>query len=135
MKAEQQNIKRLLNTAKGQIDGVNKMIDDDKYCIDISNQIMATIAILKKVNIEILDAHLKCCVLHADDREREAKISEISEVLKKALKYYGSTSPCIKQPKPFLLQVHPGESGAPLQFALQLPVIVLHSAAVITVIC
>ena len=82
MKAEQQNIKRLLNTAKGQIDGVNKMIDDDKYCIDISNQIMATIAILKKVNIEILDAHLKCCVLHADDRERD----EISEVLKKALK-------------------------------------------------
>lgn len=60
MKAEQQNIKRLLNTAKGQIDGLNKMIDDDKYCIDISNQIMATIAILKKVNIEILDAHLKC---------------------------------------------------------------------------
>ena len=48
MKAEQQNIKRLLNTAKGQIDGLNKMIDDDKYCIDISNQIMATIAILKK---------------------------------------------------------------------------------------
>ena len=86
MKAEQQNIKRLLNTAKGQIDGVNKMIDDDKYCIDISNQIMATIATLKKVNIEILDAHLKCCVLHADDREREAKINEISEVLKKALK-------------------------------------------------
>ena len=86
MKAEQQNIKRLLNTAKGQIDGLNKMIDDDKYCIDISNQIMATIAILKKVNIEILDAHLKCCVLHADDRERETKINEISEVLKKALK-------------------------------------------------
>lgn len=86
MKAEQRNIKRLLNTAKGQIDGLNKMIDDDKYCIDISNQIMATIAILKKVNIEILDAHLKCCVLHADDRERETKINEISEVLKKALK-------------------------------------------------
>ena len=86
MKAEQQNIKRLLNTAKGQIDGLNKMIDDDKYCIDISNKIMATIAILKKVNIEILDAHFKCWVLHADDREREAKINEISEVLKKALK-------------------------------------------------
>ena len=82
MKAEQQNIKRLLNTAKGQIDGLNKMIDDDKYCIDISNQIMATIAILKKVNIEILDAHLKCCVLHADDRERETKINEISDALR-----------------------------------------------------
>lgn len=86
MKADQKNIRRLLNTAKGQIDGVSKMIDEDKYCIDISNQIMATIAILKKVNVEILDAHLKCCVLHADDEERAAKIDEVSEVLKKALK-------------------------------------------------
>ena len=86
MQADKQNIKRLLNTAKGQIDGLNRMIDDDKYCIDISNQIMATIAILKKVNIEILDAHLKCCVLHSDNEEREAKINEISDVLKKALK-------------------------------------------------
>jgi DNA-binding FrmR family transcriptional regulator len=86
MQAEKQNIKRLLNTARGQIDGLNKMIDDDKYCIDISNQIMSTIAILKKVNIEILDAHLKCCVLHSNDEERATKIEEISEVLKKALK-------------------------------------------------
>ena len=37
--------------------------------------------------------------------------------------------------KTVLLQVHPGELGAPLQVPLQLPVIVLHSAAVITVIC
>lgn len=86
MQADKQNIKRLLNTARGQIDGLNKMIDDDKYCIDISNQIMSTIAILKKVNMEILDAHLKCCVLHADDEERAAKIDEVSQVLKKALK-------------------------------------------------
>lgn len=87
MQANKKDIKRLLNTAKGQIDGLNKMIEDDKYCIDISNQIMSTIAILKKVNIEILDAHLKCCVLHADNaEEKEKKINEISEVLKKAMK-------------------------------------------------
>ena len=49
MKAAKQNIKHLLNTARGQIDWLNKMIDDDKYCIDISNQIMSTIAILQKL--------------------------------------------------------------------------------------
>ena len=86
MKADKDTVTLLLKTARGQLEAVLKMIDDDRYCIDISNQIMATIAILKKVNIEILDAHLKCCVLHADDRERETKINEISEVLKKALK-------------------------------------------------
>ena len=43
MKAEQQNIKRLLNTAKGQIDGLNKMIDDDKYCIDIFTQMTVNV--------------------------------------------------------------------------------------------
>ena len=86
MNQEKQQALQALKTARGQIDGIIKMIEDGRYCIDISNQIMATIAILKKVNIEILDAHLKCCVLHADDRERETKINEISEVLKKALK-------------------------------------------------
>ena len=86
MQADRQKVKRLLKTARGQLDGILKMVEENRYCMDISNQIMATIAILKKVNIEILDAHLKCCVLHADDRERETKINEISEVLKKALK-------------------------------------------------
>ena len=86
MKADASDIKRLLNTARGQIDGVSRMIDEDKYCVDISNQIMATIAILKKVNMEILDAHLKCCVMNADGEDREVKIEEISQILKKCMK-------------------------------------------------
>ena len=87
MKADRQEVRRLLNTARGQIDGLNRMIDEDKYCIDISNQILSTIAILKKVNVEILDAHMKHCVLHAQsDEERAEKIDEISRILKKTLK-------------------------------------------------
>ncbi len=86
MQADKQSIRRLLNTARGQIDGLNKMIDEDKYCIDISNQIMSTIAILKKVNAEILDAHMQHCVRNAEGEDREAKLEEISALLKKALK-------------------------------------------------
>ena len=52
MHANKENINRLLNTAKGQINGVQKMIDNNEYCIDIVNQLMATIAILKKTNKE-----------------------------------------------------------------------------------
>ena len=50
---DKKQIKRLLNTAKGQIDGIIKMINEDKYCIEISNQILASIAILKKANMEM----------------------------------------------------------------------------------
>ena len=69
MHADKKHIKRLLNTAKGQIEGISKMIDDDKYCIEISNQILASIAILKRVNMEILEAHLNHCVLNAENYE------------------------------------------------------------------
>ena len=62
MKADKKKITRLLKTAKGQIDGILKMIEDDRYCIDISNQILATNSILKKANLEILKAHLENCV-------------------------------------------------------------------------
>ena len=52
MKANKNQVNRLLKTAKGQIDGMLKMIEEDKYCIEISTQILATIAILKRVNME-----------------------------------------------------------------------------------
>lgn len=48
MKANKENITRLLKTARGQLDGILKMVEDDRYCIDISNQILATQSILKK---------------------------------------------------------------------------------------
>ena len=85
MKADHKQIKHLLNTAKGQIDGLLKMVENDEYCINISNQLLATIAILKKTNLEILNAHLHCCVLNADTNEKESKMNEISQILKKVL--------------------------------------------------
>ena len=87
MKADKTQIKRLLNTAKGQIEGILKMIDEDVYCIEISNQILASAAILKRANIEILDAHLKHCVINASTQEeKEEKMEEISNILKKVVK-------------------------------------------------
>ena len=87
MHANKDNINRLLNTAKGQINGVQKMIENNEYCIDIVNQLMATIAILKKTNNEILDAHLHHCVLNAKTNEElEVKMDEVSDILRKAMK-------------------------------------------------
>lgn len=87
MQADKKTIARLLNTAKGQINGIEKMVNENQYCIEISNQILASIAILKRLNMEILDAHLHSCVLNEkDEAEKLNKMNEISEVLRKAIK-------------------------------------------------
>ena len=87
MMADQKAVLRLLKTARGQLDGIIKMVEDDRYCIEISQQVMATEAILNKVNKEILAAHLKHCVKEADtEQEREEKIDEFVSTLGKILK-------------------------------------------------
>ena len=84
MQADHAEITRLLNTAKGQLDGILKMIEDDRYCIDISNQLMATEAILNKANKEIISAHMKHCLLEAQSpKQREAKVAELIALLDK----------------------------------------------------
>lgn len=87
MKADKKNIERLLKTARGQIDGILKMVDDDRYCLDISYQVMATQALLAKVNKEILKAHVGCCVRHAvETGDSDEKINEILELMDKIIK-------------------------------------------------
>ena len=87
MQADKQKVTRLLKTARGQMDGILKMVEEDRYCIDISQQLMATEAILNKVNKEILTAHLKCCVSQAEtEQEKEEKIDELVSMLGKILK-------------------------------------------------
>lgn len=87
MMADAKRVLRLLKTARGQLDGIIKMVEDDRYCIDISTQVMATEAMLGRVNKEILIAHLKHCVNTAETQaEREQKIDELVSMLGKILK-------------------------------------------------
>lgn len=87
MKADKAKITRLLKTARGQLDGILRMVEEDRYCIDISQQLMATEAILNKVNKEILTSHLKNCVCHAEaEEEKEEKIDELVSMLGRILK-------------------------------------------------
>lgn len=87
MQADKTKIIRLLKTARGQIDGILKMVEEDRYCIDISHQLMATEAILNKVNKEILASHLKHCVAQAESQEeKDQKIDELVSMLGKLIK-------------------------------------------------
>ena len=85
MTADREKSLRLLKTARGQIDGILKMIEENRYCIEISNQIMACQAILSKVNKEVLNAHLCNCVLNSSGEDSKEKLQEISAILAKLL--------------------------------------------------
>ncbi len=59
MKAKKGEVIHKLKIARGQIDGILQMIEEDRYCVDISNQLQATQALLKSANQQILQAHIR----------------------------------------------------------------------------
>ena len=75
---------RRLKSIEGHVRGIQKMVGEDAYCIDIVSQINAVQAALNKVNSAILDRHLHTCVTTAirgdDPDERERVISEVLNV-------------------------------------------------------
>lgn len=83
MRADYKKIRRKLNIAMGQLEGVSKMVDDNRYCIDISIQILAVISALKGVNSDILEAHIKGCVVDAlEAGEKESIDEKLNEIFK-----------------------------------------------------
>ncbi|HHU61357.1 MAG: metal-sensing transcriptional repressor [Bacillota bacterium] len=87
MRSDKEKIMRLLKTARGQVDGLVRMVESDRYCIDISNQLLATQAILKNINHQILHDHLNHCVKEGLKTEQgEQKIIEIMAIIDKLTK-------------------------------------------------
>lgn len=84
MKADKAHITHSIKIARRQLDGILRMIEEDRYCVDISNQLLATQALLKRVNQEILRAHIRGCIregLHTD--EPNPKLEEALQLLEK----------------------------------------------------
>ena len=82
---DSKNIKKYLSIAKGQLDGIIRMIDEDRYCLDVSDQLIATRALLKKTNNLILKNHIDNCVKKAIIEGDEEKVDEIIKVLEKQI--------------------------------------------------
>ncbi|KUO52664.1 MAG: hypothetical protein APF76_14330 [Desulfitibacter sp. BRH_c19] len=77
----------LLKTSKGQIDGIIRMVEDDRYCVDISKQILSVQALIKKANLKIIDQHIKHCVKQAfSEGHGDEKVDEIIELIGKYAK-------------------------------------------------
>jgi len=66
-----------LRRIEGQVRGVQKMVEDDRYCIDVLTQIGAIEAALDKVALGLLDDHAHHCVMGAKGADREAKTDEL----------------------------------------------------------
>ena len=79
MRADREQVARLLKTARGQIDGILRMVEEDRYCIDISNQIMAAESILGRANREVLREAV-------DSGSADEKIGEIAALLDKLVR-------------------------------------------------
>lgn len=85
-----QNVEARLKNVEGHIRGIQRMVGEDAYCIDVMHQIQAVQAALHKVNQMVLEDHMKSCVITAvqgdDASERERVLREISEVYEQATK-------------------------------------------------
>ncbi|MFM8320670.1 MAG: metal-sensitive transcriptional regulator [Chloroflexota bacterium] len=81
---------RRLKTVEGHIRGIQRMMEDETYCIDVIRQIQAVQAALNKISVQILDEHVNSCLITAvrgeDVQERERVLKEIIDVFATAAK-------------------------------------------------
>lgn len=75
--ADKARIQARLRRIEGQVRGVHKMVEEDKYCVDVLTQISAIVAGLRATGLVILEDHIRGCVLDADPYEQEAVLDEL----------------------------------------------------------
>jgi len=89
MQTEMKNsVLKRLNRIEGQVRGLARMVEEDRYCIDIVTQIAAVRAALRRTQEEVLRDHVAHCVEHAiasgDKGDQRRKVAEIMDVLARA---------------------------------------------------
>lgn len=79
-----QDIQNRLKSVEGHIRGIQRMVDEGAYCVEVVNQILAVQRALKKVSALVLDRHLHTCVTHAiqghDAAAKERVLTELMDV-------------------------------------------------------
>ncbi|MFZ9704126.1 MAG: metal-sensing transcriptional repressor [Bacilli bacterium] len=81
-RTNEKEVKQLLKTAEGQLKAILSMYDDHRYCVDITKQVLALQALLKKANNLILRDHMDHCVKEAiDNRNPAEKLKELTALM------------------------------------------------------
>jgi DNA-binding FrmR family transcriptional regulator len=79
--ADKDKLLKRLSRIEGQVRGVSRMVEEERYCIDVLTQISAIEAALDKVALGLIDEHTRHCVLDAEGDERVAKVDELMAAL------------------------------------------------------
>ncbi|MBN2622294.1 MAG: metal-sensitive transcriptional regulator [Acidimicrobiales bacterium] len=80
---------RRLRRIEGQVRGLQRMIDDDTYCIDVLTQVSAATSALQSVAVGLLDEHIRHCVANAardDGQDAEEMITEATRAIERLIK-------------------------------------------------
>ena len=86
MKADRDKVVPLIKTARGQLDGILKMIDEDRYCIDILTQVSAAQAALSSFSKVLLANHIKTCVVSDIEKGDLDVVDELCTAIQKMMK-------------------------------------------------
>jgi len=78
---------KFVRMAQGQLRHIEKMIENQEYCIDISNQLLAVMSLIKKANLEVLKKHVEICVKDAiAESDVDNKLRELETIMNQILK-------------------------------------------------
>lgn len=80
-KASKANLVKRLARVEGQVRGVTRMVEEERYCIDVLTQIQAVQAALDKVALGLLDDHARHCIVEAKGQERVERADEMMEAV------------------------------------------------------
>lgn len=75
-----------LRRIEGQVRGIQRMVDDDRYCIDVLTQVAAVQAALDKVALGLLDGHARTCVVGAEADEQDGRTAEMMAAIGRLLR-------------------------------------------------
>ena len=78
-----------LRRIEGQVRGVTRMVEEDKYCVDVLTQLSAIIAALRGTGLLVLEDHIRGCVVNADPADREAVLDELTGAIERFTKGVG----------------------------------------------
>jgi DNA-binding FrmR family transcriptional regulator len=84
---QKEQLRTRLRRIEGQVRGLQRMVDQDKYCVDIVTQVAAVQAALDKVSLGLLDGHIRGCVREEIEQGGgDAKVDELLEVMDRVLR-------------------------------------------------
>lgn len=84
---DKERILTRLRRMEGQVRGVQRMVEEEKYCVDVLTQLSSIIAASRAIGLVLLEDHIRGCVMNSDDKE--ASIQELTEAIERFTKSVG----------------------------------------------